>query len=285
MPNKIHFIKKFTQIANNEPFFSEIKEYDENEKLISLLEYDIDEIIIYEYIAEYSEAGRLIIEKNNYMDENSGEKKHYIYLEGELIQLKIVSEAGWCSTKDYNFDKNTNKLTITSFDESNKIEETVIIEYNDKKEVISKQVFDEDDKLMSMTKTSYNDNGKVLMNEEYDDKKKLEKSYNYSYNELGNVIQTIVYNGKGKIIDWSKNIYDEENKIIEQQSMSGTIIKNEYSKEEKALIETLYASNGAKIRQTKTLFDENNNIIEEHPHSFIDYQDDTIFKYEYVYYE
>jgi hypothetical protein len=95
-------------------------------------------------------------------------------------------------------------------------------------------------------------------------------------------VEVQVYNIKGKIIDYIKNEYNDDGKIILQKFMPGETKTFDYQANK--IIEHNFSANDVEVRTIETTFDDNGNIIEEMSQSGQIMYQNQIIKYEYEYY-
>ncbi len=254
MTNKIRVIKTFVNEPDNleTEFLSSIREYNERGLETRYVEYSPDNKIEFEHIVEFDNKNNPIKEETISHSEDYSEKKFITYDEkGRILEEKTEYQEGWLSVKKFERDSEKRCLKVVVYDEDDEIEEFNEYYYNEKGDIVSQVEKDENDKQKSKIINTFNDEGILIMKEEYLDSKKPEKIHRYYYNDVGNLNALQTVNAKERVLDWVKVLFDEQNRPIEQNTMSGAKITIEYLDDEKVTIEKHLSPNGEIINQTK----------------------------------
>ena len=272
---KIHYVKIYLALTNNDKRLIELKEYDLNGNLISSKNYDEDGNISYsqEFVFDYN--GKIIKESISDFEQDYYENKEYKYdsATGKLIEEKVdYGEAGFSVLK---YERKDNILFITQFDEDGEVEETAEICFDANGNILSKVVRDNMESITEKFVNRFDDDGKLILKEEYDSNK-LEKSHYYFYTPSGKISALKVTNSRDQIIDWVKIEFDDNENPISQSMMSGEKILLDYP-EPNVIIEKYINSAGIELSQKKIIRDEKGNTLEEHSLDEVKY-------YEYIFY-
>ena len=254
MAKKIRLIKSY-QSEINKPeteYLAVVKEYNEKGMEIRLVEYTEDNEIEYEHTLECDSDFNPIREEIISKSDEYSEQKTFKYDENnKLIEEKIQYQNAWESIKKYERDQEKRCVIITTFDEEGEVEESSEIYYNEKGEIITRIENDEYGKQKNKVKNSFDEKGILISKEEYSNTKKPDKIYHYHYNENGDLYAVETQNSRNRLIDWTKIVFDDKNRPIEQVNMAGTKLVIEYNDEESEITETYYLANGAVYNKTK----------------------------------
>jgi hypothetical protein len=278
MEQKIRLIKTFVKINESEnEFLSMIKEFDANGNMVFLKEYDETKTVVFEHKNCFDDKGKIISEEIISHSDDYGEKKSYKYDDNQrLIEERIDYDGGWFSIKKYERDMEQKSLTISCLDEDGELEELAEIKYNSNGDILSKLEYDEEKVIKEMHVNTFDENGILVLKEEFDNRKKLEKAHHYYYAEGGKINAIRTLNAKGNTLDWVKIAYDQNDKPVEQQMMSGAKVVIEYNNEESTVTELQFNPSGEMVSKIKTIKNKEGNVLEEHSPDKI-----TRFEYEY----
>lgn len=285
MQDNIHFIKKFIKTNDSIDYYlSETQEFNNNGSLILNEIFNEEKILLRKFYAEYNEAQKLILERNEEIEDEFEETKTYFYDEKARLQTEIIkSNSGWLTKKVYEHNDDEKTVKITSYDEDDIVEESFFIQYSDNNKIIYKKDFDETGKLVNKISYEYDNQGNMINSSEFDNKEKLVKEYDYTYNINNQVLELVVYNYKGKIIDWAKYEYNDKNQLVKQSFMSGECKTIDY--EDLKVIEKYFDSNSVEKQSTETILDKNGKILEEHTQvNQVNNFSSLSLKFEYIYY-
>jgi len=280
MAKKIRLIKSY-QSEINKPeteYLAVVKEYNEKGMEIRLVEYIEDNEIEYEHTLECDSDFNPIREEIISKSDEYSEQKTFKYDENnKLIEEKIQYQNAWESIKKYERDQEKRCVIITTFDEEGEVEESSEIYYNEKGEIITRIENDEYGKQKNKVKNSFDEKGILISKEEYSNTKKPDKIYHYHYNENGDLYAVETQNSRNRLIDWTKIVFDDKNRPIEQVNMAGTKLVIEYNDEESEITETYYLANGTIYNKTK--YKKNSEGLTEYEET-----SDKITRYVYEYF-
>ncbi|HNY44980.1 MAG TPA: hypothetical protein PKH15_09860 [Bacteroidales bacterium] len=280
MAKKIRLIKSY-QSEINKPeteYLAVVKEYNEKGMEIRLVEYTEDNEIEYEHTLECDSDFNPIREEIISKSDEYSEQKTFKYDENnKLIEEKIQYQNAWESIKKYERDQEKRCVIITTFDEEGEVEESSEIYYNEKGEIITRIENDEYGKQKNKVKNSFDEKGILISKEEYSNTKKPDKIYHYHYNENGDLYAVETQNSRNRLIDWTKIVFDDKNRPIEQVNMAGTKLVIEYNDEESEITETYYLANGTIYNKTK--YKKNSEGLTEYEET-----SDKITRYVYEYF-
>lgn len=269
MTKKIRLIKSYYSEINKPEteYLAIVKEFNENGEEIRTAEYNSENEIEYEHKLEYDSNSKLIKEETNSKTDEYSEQKTYIYDENnKLIEEKIQYQNDWQSIIKYERNEEKLCLKITTTDEDDEIEEIKEIYYNEKSDIIKQIEIDEYGKQKSKIQNTFDEKGLLILKEEYSNSKKPDKIHHYYYNENGDIYAIQTQNHRGRVLDWTKIVFDDKNRPVEQNNMAGVKITIEYNEVKNEITEIYYLANGEIYSKTKykknqdglTEYEENN---------------------------
>lgn len=216
----------------------------DDDKLVSSLNYSEDGELVYSYKAEYDKDGNIISEER--IDKEIGnESKCYKYNDGLLIEEDITNIDGGEEKIIREYNENGDIILQTSYDEDGEIIEKMIYTYKDG--LLAKIEYDYDGDITPYQRFYYDDNKNVIkltetnLDEkdldtvnEYDDKNRLTKKI--SYNEYRSIESTETYE------------YDDKDRVINnirKSKGSSLIFKFSYLEDNSLLSQEITYANGA----------------------------------------
>jgi len=172
-------------------YYKQYKEYDDQNKLIKLVEYNQDGKTQIISLFEYNDLGEVITETQTNGAGN--------------ILSKIV----------YSFDENGNKTSITSYNTYGNTEgKTVLSDYeNGSAKIIEK--YDSNDSLYASYQYDYNEKGNETKSIIYNGVGQIIRQSNTSYDGSGNKVQFEIFEGEVGFLGKDVISYNKNNQEIE----------------------------------------------------------------------
>ncbi|OFX17996.1 MAG: hypothetical protein A2033_10310 [Bacteroidetes bacterium GWA2_31_9] len=239
-------VKKLTTIKiskNNEIVKSEVI-YNENQDILSHINYDDFGNIETKIEFEFDEKGNCIKETNFYDEESISETITNVYNENNKI-LKSETEYGdgSISIKSVALNSDKTEQIIETHDEDGVLESKEVNQYNDGL-LVKQMVYDEDNKLVNETLNEFDENKNLIKRVEKNYFEKTEFITNFEYNENHNLVKYQKLTPKGIILEKLFISYDDQNRVIEQKYSDRIIYKYIFDDEKKTKTEERYDQQG-----------------------------------------
>lgn len=269
-------IKKLTtvKISDEESIVKSEVIYNENQDILSHINYDDFGNIETKIEFEFDEKGNCVKETNYYDEESVSETITNIYNEENKI-LKSVTEYSDGSTSIKSVSKNSDsgEQIIETKDEDGELESREINYYING--LLSRQlIYGEEEMLTREVINEFDDNQNIIKRVEKDYNEKQELTTTFEYNDKANIFKYQKVTSKGNIVEKLIVAYDEKDRVIEQKYSDGILFKYIYDDELKTRVEERYDSNG--YLRMKIHYDLRDGEI-------IQFEDFIMYKVEYNY--
>lgn len=239
-------IKKLTTIKiskSNEIIKSEVV-YNENQDILSHINYDDFGNIETKIEFEFDENGNCTKETNYYDEEAVSETITNVYDDKNKI-LKSETEYGdgSISIKSVALNSDKTEQIIETHDEDGVLESKEVNQYNDGL-LVKQMVYDEDNKLVNETLNEFDENKNLIKRVEKNYFEKTEFITNFEYNENNNFVKYQKLTPKGIVLEKLFISYDDQNRVIEQKYSDRIIYKYIFDDEKKTKTEERYDQQG-----------------------------------------
>lgn len=257
-----NIISETTYFANGRKRMEIINEYDENNRLVSRTDFNIEENTSEKNVYKYDNAGNLLEEDKFFGDDLYEKHRHAYNDKGGKIRTEILDGENEIIEKDdFVLNENGKVLKHTHAGIDGEIEWELVLIYNDAGTVIEEVHTDFQSGLVEKTRHEINANqlrvqSEVfgeneelieLVTEEYDDSNRSTKSYRETNRPYAAITtHTLVYDEQGRVLnsEWfdglnnyliSKEhfVYDENNQLktheVYQLNSGQGMQKNHYT--------------------------------------------------------
>ncbi|MBN2667717.1 MAG: hypothetical protein JXR60_00695 [Bacteroidales bacterium] len=250
-------ITEYSKYSDQAEFVSEIKIYDQLNRLIEEQQFHEGELVhktIQSYFEDgtlhrtktWDEDGILIIDKeNNYSD-------------GQIQLVKSAFPDGSLNYEKHNYS--TNQVEVISEDEDGEFDGKIIYDLNTKGQNIAVTRFNYLNKIDSKHLYEYNEQGLVSKIMEVDAKNKPIKGVAYAYNEAGKTTIEALLNRKEQVVD--RMIHEYNDGLLIKTSSQERETRYEY--ENQHLISELQLHPDGSADIITYQYENNRLILEKH---------------------
>lgn len=259
---------------NHDLFFkNSYLEYDLHGNVIEATDWADENLIESKTISIFDSKNQKTEEINYHSDDEISEHSVFFWnTDGLLDKIDIIFSDGSKSEKIYTRNTIENTLTITIQDEEGEFEGKEFYRFDAKKNIIEKVIYNFDNNIEENISTVYDDKDRAISQTEKDKNNRVIIRKEFTYDEKGNITLIAAYNEKGNLLDKVVTVYDEKNRITEQNIKSTYLVKNYYDDELRTKKEERYNQSGLQTYDGLTTYDENGLIMEEiTPQSTIKY--------------
>jgi len=203
--------------------FNNLGELEEKNSLTYTPEGKLVEHVLYYAMDEMTEKrllkrddkGRLL-EETKYYGEESGEKTSYEYNEKDLLSVIIEydEEGQFVSREEIFYDEKGGVAERIKTNEKNEVIEKVLFEKTNDDKIILEKEFGADGELRSVSTIAFDENGKEVSIHQSSPDGKLLGGILTSYDERGNVSERKYKDLYGKVVKYE---YDENDRMITQE--------------------------------------------------------------------
>ncbi len=247
-----------------ERYISSYIEYDKAGNVILAISYLPDGEIESKTTSEYNQKGHLIRQSNYISEDEIGEDSVYIRNEnGDLIRVDKKFADGSASTITHNRSEDSKQLEISNRDEDGELEEREVYLFDDKGNMLEKEVYNYNNKLQEKYVNEYDEKANLVKQTEYEQGGRFALETELTYDDNGNVISQITFNRKRQITHKLLFTYDDKNRVIRQQFGKSYVVKTVYNDEDNTRVEKKIGANGIEEDETVSKYNENGDILEE----------------------
>ena len=227
--------------GETEPFVSQIIHYDRQGNEIAHYEFRGPDEFESKTETRYDSGGR-ILEQTTYQDESDIlERKVYARDElGRVTRVDIYYPDGSLSIQTIERDEANRTENWVERDEDDELESREFLQFNEKGQVILRELYDYRDKLTEAYEYEFDEDGNMTRRRQLDDRRKLLIETQFQYNESGLLVLRANRNRRGDLSDYLKMEYNEKGQVIKNSFSGKYTFLFEYDEQGNIAVEEQY---------------------------------------------
>ncbi|MFO7615690.1 MAG: hypothetical protein R6V75_00390 [Bacteroidales bacterium] len=250
--------------GESEPFISQIIHYDRLGNEIAHYEFRGPDEFDSKTETRYDPEGR-ILEQTTYQDVNDIlERKVYARDElGRVARVDIFYPDGSLSVQTIERDEAARTENWIERDEEDELESREFLKFNEKGQVILRELYDYRDKLTEAYEYEFDESGNLIRRRQLDDRRKLIIETEFQYNESGLLLLRANRNRRGDLSDYLKMEYNEQGQVVKHSFSGKYTFLFEYDEQGNVAVEEQYQGSQLDNRTTYEYNSLNRVLIEE----------------------
>jgi hypothetical protein len=266
--------------------------YDIAGNVLEEVRFQYDEGIYEKNIYQYNEQGKLLRHELQLGDDGFGE--HLEYTRDD--KQRLISEQKYYGDDpgertEFHYENHDFPVKVVKFDADGIPEQTEVLLYDDKFNLVQSHKFDGEGKLTERSEIAFDDNNRPVSKTLFDEDNQIVKITTLEYDENGEPLHIRELSPERKLISEVISVYNEQGLVAERRirDYHSRILRFKYDERRNCIEEEILDEQGNLSMKLTYEFDEQNRLISDSAY-YLDSggtgrASNSMSRYEYSYYD